>query len=429
MFTVCPKCALTLVVTATDLKVGQGYVRCGRCSNVFNALVAITEERHGTPAPQATAAPPPSPPPPEPDSEEIEFELEPEPEPEPEPESPAEDVSDEALEFNANATDLNAVFVEPRPGPHDVASGTFETIVLEAGESPPESEDSPTLPREGSMLDLAGADAANDRSADAPQAANDPALPAGEPADSRSGGFDRSRIETPRARAPAAPPTASPRHSPPPSVAQEIEAWKAGQALEAEAEGDLDLIESATDVPAPRPSRRPLVLWSAGVAAFALLLVLQLVHHNRRDLALDPRFGAPLTRIYGALGLTLVPRWDLARYDVRQLGASAEAAPGGESVLTVRASVQNGAENPQPLPLLRVTVQDRFGNRIASRDIAPAAYAPRGQGGASALLDAGQRVDAEIRLADPGPNAVGFELDACLVGEGGRIACANDQRR
>ncbi|TLY91642.1 MAG: hypothetical protein E6K44_06470 [Gammaproteobacteria bacterium] len=44
MFTVCPKCALTLVVTAEDLRVAQGYVRCGRCSSVFNALARLTEE-------------------------------------------------------------------------------------------------------------------------------------------------------------------------------------------------------------------------------------------------------------------------------------------------------------------------------------------------------------------------------------------------
>ena len=47
MFTVCPKCALTLVVTAADLRVAQGYVRCGRCSSVFNALARLTEERGG----------------------------------------------------------------------------------------------------------------------------------------------------------------------------------------------------------------------------------------------------------------------------------------------------------------------------------------------------------------------------------------------
>src|ERR1700749_3608907 len=56
MFTVCPKCALTLFVTAGDLRVAQGYVRCGRCSNVFNALARLSEDRQ-TAAPPAAAQP------------------------------------------------------------------------------------------------------------------------------------------------------------------------------------------------------------------------------------------------------------------------------------------------------------------------------------------------------------------------------------
>src|SRR5262245_7692582 len=57
MFTVCPKCALTLVVTAQDLRVAQGYVRCGRCSNVFNAIVGLTDDRGalGNASSQSTA--------------------------------------------------------------------------------------------------------------------------------------------------------------------------------------------------------------------------------------------------------------------------------------------------------------------------------------------------------------------------------------
>src|ERR1700761_3630322 len=56
MFTVCPKCALTLVVTAADLRVAQGYVRCGRCSNVFNALSRLSEDRQAAAAqPQASS--------------------------------------------------------------------------------------------------------------------------------------------------------------------------------------------------------------------------------------------------------------------------------------------------------------------------------------------------------------------------------------
>ena len=39
MFTVCPKCTLTLVVTTVDLRAGQGYVRCGRCANVCKEIV------------------------------------------------------------------------------------------------------------------------------------------------------------------------------------------------------------------------------------------------------------------------------------------------------------------------------------------------------------------------------------------------------
>src|SRR5580693_8855781 len=53
MFTVCPKCTLTLAVTAADLRTGQGYVRCGRCMNVFNALMGLSEE----PGEQAAATP------------------------------------------------------------------------------------------------------------------------------------------------------------------------------------------------------------------------------------------------------------------------------------------------------------------------------------------------------------------------------------
>src|ERR1700690_552866 len=50
MFTVCPKCALTLTVTAADLRVAQGFVRCGQCTNVFNALLGLSDDRQPAPA-------------------------------------------------------------------------------------------------------------------------------------------------------------------------------------------------------------------------------------------------------------------------------------------------------------------------------------------------------------------------------------------
>jgi hypothetical protein len=154
-----------------------------------------------------------------------------------------------------------------------------------------------------------------------------------------------------------------------------------------------------------------------------LLLVLQILNHYRDELAATAGFYRPLTALYGALGVQLVPRWDLHAYDVRQLGAAVDAGSAG--FITVRASIKNSAPQAQPLPLLRVTLQDRFGNRIAARDVAPAFYLPHAMP-ASSFLSAGQRIDAEMGFVDPGANAVGFEIDACLPASGGGVACAND---
>ena len=167
-------------------------------------------------------------------------------------------------------------------------------------------------------------------------------------------------------------------------------------------------------------------VWGAGTAVLMLLLAAQIVHHYRHDLAAGDRLYRPLTTLYAALGVSLVPRWNLAAYDVRQLGASADNTNAGQ--ITVRASIKNTAKHAQPLPLLRVTLQDRFGNRIAARDVSPKSYLPSAIP-ASSFLSAGQRIDAEMAFVDPGSNAVGFEIDACLPAPGGSIACANDSVR
>jgi hypothetical protein len=154
----------------------------------------------------------------------------------------------------------------------------------------------------------------------------------------------------------------------------------------------------------------------------SVLLVAQAIHHNRHSLATNALLNRPLTKFYKAIGVPLVPSWDLRSYDVRQLGASSNE--GG--TLTVRASLKNNATQPLPLPLLRITMQDRYGNRIATRDVPPSGYAPGGLP-PEAHLGVGQRIDAEMTFKDPGQNAVGFEIDACLATANGTIACANDQ--
>ncbi len=401
MFTVCPKCALRLVVTAADLRVAQGYVRCGRCSNVFNALAQLSEER------QSVAATEPETPP-EPPAQAHR---------EPATEAPTDEgaIPEDALEFNPATTDAASVFVQPPPDPQwTAATGSFKELVA-AQEPPAATSEQVDVEIDASLLGelVQGARPAPASALAAPQ----PAPPASvSPAPGAAPASVPRRAGHPRPGSGAA---ATP---PPPARAAEPPRTPAATVAQPP---DLPLPppESSAASSAARSARARLTLaWTGGVVLMALLLAVQIVNHRRDALAINPRLNRPLASLYGALGVSLVPHWDLHAYDIRQLGA--RVAPGGVSSITVGASVRNLGPRPQPLPLLRVTLQDRFGNRIASRDVQPREYLPASVA-ATSLLAPDQRVDAEIAFVDPGSNAVGFELDACLPVRGG-VACAND---
>lgn len=505
MFTVCPKCALTLVVSAADLRVAQGYVRCGRCSNVFNALARLSEDRQAAAAAaQAQASQgerpaskpvPPSQPrseksgtfrtpatpgaspaggtrvqdtsasaklrPPDPSSTSAVRKTAQPPAPPSEPKRYDDDsIPEEDLEFNPDATDLNKVFVEQPPSPKfTAATGTFKAIRLEAEHSARTAEKlERTDERETPAAEhFDPVDTQVDVEIDPDLLATMAQLTSNRlerlnptPPESTSG-FSAFAEPQPAA-APAKQPTLSqpPMEQPPqPPASMRLAERAQARAADPQLKPDptkASALETAQAIRAAlAPRKRSSVSelgqagrdgsrpaqptsffagrWTAGSLLLLLVLIIQVAHHYRHDLAANATLNGPLTSIYAVLGIPLVPRWDLTAYEVRQLGASTAAdAPGR---ITVRASVKNSAHQAQPLPLLRVTLQDRFGNRIASRDVSPQSYLPRAIP-RSSLLSAGQRIDAEMTFVDPGSNAVGFEIDACMPAPGGEIACAND---
>jgi hypothetical protein len=162
------------------------------------------------------------------------------------------------------------------------------------------------------------------------------------------------------------------------------------------------------------------------VVLLAFALLLQVLHQSRQSLIVSPTLGPLTLAVYRWFGSVPTPRWDLTAYTVKQLGADAE---GGEGTrLRVRLSVQNDSDRVQPLPLLRLTLQDRYGNAVATRDLEPREYLPPSAAG-QRLIEPDQRIDAELHVIDPGKAAIGFELDACLRTESGKVGCANDARR
>jgi predicted Zn finger-like uncharacterized protein len=425
MFTVCSKCNLRLTVTATDLRAAQGYVRCGRCHNVFNALAALADDPARA-AEQATVAdthsrPALTPPAPAPLAE--------------------TSTADTSLEFNPASTNINEVFIEAAPGER---TGTFESIILsgEAAEDVPsdaaesfEEEVVAPVPAPVALAPIASAPVAPVR--------EEPAeLPPARPA--------TRTTALPIAAPPivALPVTA---HAPadeevsftadwsaplrsvsePPGV-NALAASEIADALEArDTTRDTAIDEELTQAPpeklllapAPATARVPRWLLQGAAAVLVLGLIAQVVNHYRDDLAATSVLRRPLTALYQSLGRPLEPRWDVASYEVRQLGASTDGAAPGD--LVVRASISNRAPRVQPLPLLRVVMQDRFGNRVAARDLQPAEYLGRGAPQVS-LMAPGQRVDVQVAFQDPGQAATGFEIDACMARRDHTVSCAND---
>jgi predicted Zn finger-like uncharacterized protein len=427
LFTVCPKCTLTLVVTTVDLRAGQGYVRCGRCANVFNALIAL---REGDPngATSDTA---------------MRRLLETAPNAPVEPafgsgveadlvegielvfidQAPgSEEVS---MEFDATATDVSEIFIAPPTEETDIASGSYEAVVL-AEETQPEADPDLEHP-EPSHTDTIASD---DWSLldEEPQAEDALAADAGSITGEQESSADPPWVEEMFAEAEAEvtrsrtieleafQPAADENEEP--AVVRAVRDIKGVSASSGDTALEPLLI--------PPARQRPSWQYVSGVAVLTLLLSAQVLHYNRQSLALSASLGPAASKVYGWFDVTLVPRWDLTAYSVKQLGAEAEGNEGTR--LRVRLSVHNESERVQPLPLLRLTLQDRYGNAVATRDLEPKDYLPK-RAAEQRLLEPDQRIDAELHVIDPGKAAIGFEIDACLRGESGSIGCANEARR
>jgi predicted Zn finger-like uncharacterized protein len=383
MFTVCPKCTLTLAITAADLRAGQGYVRCGRCANVFNALLELSEE----PAEGAAAA----------HSAEATASR-------PSPFAPTdpEPAHDGELGTGPDTAGGSDSSIESDSS-NAIGTGSYETIVLE-GDGILQTEE--FLPEETIDEQIAALserfDAAN-AAADLSEAID--AARANDAASRAAGTTPADNTDTPDAAGAAD------------AAGERVAARSRDTALQEDARALLESI-GANKAEAPPRRRWP---WIVGSIALALLLAAQAVHHWRNDLAVRPAWNRPLSRIYAAIGVPLEPRWDLSAYDVRQQGAETDAASG---TIRVRLSLANHARRAQPWPILRLTLLDRYGKRVAARDLTPPEYLPNGRAGAG-FLAADARIDTQVAVRDPGADTSSFEIDVCLRAAA-LLRCASD---
>jgi len=157
--------------------------------------------------------------------------------------------------------------------------------------------------------------------------------------------------------------------------------------------------------------------------ALAIVFGAQLVHYYRADLLTDATWGPMMRQTYALLGIELPPDWELDRYDIRQLGGIQDPARPG--VLVISLSVRNQASRAQPYPVIRLVLEDRWGDRLAMRDLKPADYLDSGPVPGAMML-AGQLIKTDISIIEPeGANATTFQVDACIENPRGHLDCAN----
>lgn len=378
MLTQCPNCQTMFRVTSEILRVADGQVRCGRCQRQFDALERLIEENderdlpvRGTDRGVVEA-------------DEIEVE---------EPET-HEDITMEGRHIEISGT-----YRVPDEFGNDSAAVQQETIeewveiddvdeqegAVEHAEESAESAEDDVAPTDGADHDPLGR--GNAASVDAT-----PDVDAFVPAQT-------APVRT----------TGSPR------FAQRQAARE--RAAETAVEEDL------LGLSAPRA--KPPKIWRYLAVPLALLLIVQWVHSYRATLARHPTIGPVMLSAYRSLGIPLTPNWDLHAYQIRQWGVISDPAIPG--TLRVRASVTNLADFSQPYPLLKLMLEDRWGEQIRAREFEPSEYldptvAP------NRMLSPGQQANATIAIVDPGPDAEGFRFDVCLRGSAGTI-CADEIRR
>ncbi len=429
MFTQCSKCETIFRLSAESLRTAGGQVRCGRCGEIFNALARLTENAsalssgespleletrvdrilHSEPEPAASG---------EPDNlEELEHSgpqhavlqwQTPDAPTIPDKPSGAGEAAVESeemsMEFTLPPGELDRIFVISKPG-------SRKPFNFKAGVNPETQSRPEQVPRLEVVvqptLSAAPAPLAH------PETTAHPEL----------------NVHPERRARPIDAPAKTPQRAPEP-VARAT-GFEVAENIRREVLEGVTLARSSAAKKSakamhsePRSGARDRGIMSAWILAavvLVLLLVAQLVHQKRAYLAGSDSFGDALRTVYSEFGATLPPPAHLAAYQLRQWGVTGD--PSNNSTLRVRASILNTASKFQPYPLLRVSLANRFGGLLGTRNFEAHEYLGKKT---APLLAPGERVDAVLDILDPGQNAEGFEVDVCLRGFDEIISCAND---
>ena len=162
---------------------------------------------------------------------------------------------------------------------------------------------------------------------------------------------------------------------------------------------------------------RGINFWGVGAAIMGLLLIIQVVNAQRLVLSQVPVIGPPIARLYSALGNPLTPPPSPDAWLVSNINVTSD--PDAPGALSITGTLANSASFQQAWPILRIELLDRYGDALQARDFTSTSYLPTDH--AASLLSAGEAARFRIDVVDPGPEAVGFQVQPCFDTYGSRI--------
>ncbi len=145
------------------------------------------------------------------------------------------------------------------------------------------------------------------------------------------------------------------------------------------------------------------------------------LHSQRGTLMRNPALAPWLERLYGIVGMEVEPAWEVSAYRIVESAAAIDG--GGDLQVTLK--FVNEAGFPQPYPVLRVSLEDRWGDEIGSRELLPQDYL---EGYASGqMMFPAKQAEGRATVSAPPPAAVGFRLDLCLADASRQLDCMSNQ--
>ena len=158
----------------------------------------------------------------------------------------------------------------------------------------------------------------------------------------------------------------------------------------------------------PRRDRRvPGWLWGLLALLLALLLAAQAAYFRFDNLSKQQPWRSIYARICPTLGCQLPALVDLQAIHTSNLVVRSHPKIAG--ALVVDAVLLNTAPYPQPFPSLLLSFSDLKNNPVASRRFAPREYL-QGELAGRKQMPSGNPVHIAIEIADPGSEAVNYEL-------------------